>query len=220
MMLGFLNSYSKAVSLDNERFNSIFLAGMRKSDFLLFEESTICEFKEIVNFDAPKRIEHIAKKGITSERNFKRDFYNTIENALSSANQQIAETQTALGIPGALGLVIVENLIPKDLSVLALIDAADRKMGNGLASVDAVLCLDLVNTFVDENGSHIQPAQLVTRGTERSNKLYPLVGNLLEDFSNSRMPPIHRNFNISKADQTWVTDASGRYKSFRGTLKL
>lgn len=218
MMLDFLNSYSNAVCLDDEKFIPFFASGVKKSDFLLFDETTICESKEIKNFDAPKRVEHVARKGATSELNFKRDFYNTINNALSLANRQIKETKEALGKPSALGLVIIENKISTHLSVLTLIDAADRKMRNGLFCVDAVLCLDFLNTFVDENGSHIQPAQLVTRDTDRSENLYHLVGGLLEDFAKSRNTALQRNFIISNADQRWVTDSTGRYRGFRATI--
>ena len=137
---------------------------------------------------------------------------------LSLANQQIKKTKEVLDKPGALGLVIIENQIPKNLSVIALIDAADIKMKNGLDCVDGVLCLDFLNTFVDKNGSPIQPTQLVTRNTDRSNNLFLLVGGLLEDFVKSRNTTLQHDFSISNADQTWVADSSGCYKSFRATI--
>jgi len=77
-----------------------------------------------------------------------------------------------------------------------------------------------VNTFIDENGAHIQPAQLVTRKTERSNALFYLVGTLLEDFTNEHGRPLNSGFNIAKANQTWVTDSAGRYKSFNANLDI
>ncbi len=218
MMLDFLNGYQKSVSLDDEKFRAFFTAGVKKSDFLLFEDSTVCEFKEIENFDVVNRVEKIANKGIASGPNSERDFYRRINSVLSKANQQIKETKNALGKPDALGLVMIENLIPTNLSVLALIGAADRKMANGLEFVDAVLCLDFANTFTDEHGSQIQPAQLVTRATDRSEKLYRLVGELLDEFSKTRNTTLHRDFDISNADQNWVVDSSGRYKNFKATL--
>lgn len=217
-MLNFLNGYSNAVCLDDARFRTIFTSGEKKSDFLLFNETAVCEFKEIKNFDVPKRVEHLAKKGVTSGSIFKRDFNNHIKKVLSLANQQIKKTKEVLDKPGALGLVIIENQIPKNLSVIALIDAADIKMKNGLDCVDGVLCLDFLNTFVDKNGSPIQPTQLVTRNTDRSNNLFLLVGGLLEDFVKSRNTTLQHDFSISNADQTWVADSSGCYKSFRATI--
>lgn len=217
-MLNFLNGYSNAVCLDDARFRTIFKSGEKKADFLLFNETTVCEYKEIKNFDAPKRVEHLAKKGVTSGSSFERDFYNQIKKVLSVANQQIKKTKEVLDKPGALGLVIIENQIPINLSVIAPIHAAERKMKNGLDCVDAVLCLDFLNTFVDENGSRIHPTQLVTRNTDRSKNLFQLVGSLLEDFSTSRNTTLQHDFNISNANQTWVIDPSGCYKSFRATI--
>lgn len=218
MMFDFLNQYAKAVCLDSVRFKSLFPDGVRKSDFLLFEESTVCEFKEVKNFDVVKRVEHVAKKNAGSEGNLKRDLYNTISDALSSANQQIKETREVLGMPKSLGLVIIENQIPKDLSVLALMDAADRKMINGLDCVDGVLCLDFTNTFVDGNGSHIQPAQIVVRDTDRSERLYRLVGEMLMDFGTSSNTPMIEGFHISKAEQKWTIGTQGKYVSFGGKI--
>jgi hypothetical protein len=97
-------------------------------------------------------------------------------------------------------------------------DAADRKMMGGLDCVDGVLCLDFTNTFVDENGSHIQPAQIVVRNTDRSERLYRLVGEMLMDFGKSNDTPIIGGFQISKADQKWTTDTHGKYMSFDATL--
>ena len=218
MMLDFLNQYARAACLDSVRFNSLFPDGVKKADFLLFEESTVCEFKEVKNLDVVKRVEHVAKKNADSKGNLKRDLYNTISNALSLANQQIKETREILGMSASLGLVIIENQIPKDLSVLALMDAANRKMMGGLDCVDGVLCLDFTNTFVDENGSYIQPAQIVARNTDRSERLYRLVGELLMDFGKGNNRPVIGEFHISKADQKWTTDTQGKYMNFDATL--
>lgn len=220
MMLDFLNGYSKAVSLDGERFKNAFPDGSQKSDFLLFEETTVCEFKDLVNFDVQKRVENVAKKGVRSEQDLKRDLYNTIENALSKANKQIKETKEKLQLPMALGLVIIENHIPSDISVLALMDAANRKMMNGVDNVDGVLCLDFVNTFVSTDGEHIQPAQIVIRDTKRSKDLSDLVGRLMEDFSVSRNSPLLRNLDVSKADQMWTVKSDGQYGKFSASLSI
>ena len=220
MMLDFLNHYSKAVSLDSERFKKTFPDGSQKSDFLLFEETTICEFKDLLNFDVQKRVERVARKGARSEQDLKRDLYNTIENALSKANKQIKETKEILQTPTALGLVVIENHIPSDISVLALMDAANRKMMNGVDSVDGVLCLDFINTFVSASGEHIQPAQIVIRDTKRSKDLSNLVGQLMVDFSVGRNGPLRKNSDVSKADQIWAVKSDGQYGKFNATLSI
>ena len=220
MMLDFLNYYSKAISLDGERFKNTFPDGSQKSDFLLFEETTICEFKDLLNFDVQKRVERVAKKDTRSEQDLKRDLYNTIENALSKANKQIKETKEVLQLPMALGLVVIENHIPSDISVLALMDAANRKMMNGVDNVDGVLCLDFINTFVSADGEHIQLAQIVIRDTTRSKDLSNLVGKLMEDFSASRNSPLHRNFDVSRADQMWAVKPDGQYGKFSASLSI
>ena len=93
MMLNFLEQYSKAIDLDEERFNYFFPQGCQRSDFLLFDETCICEFKDLCEFDVKNRIEHVARKKFTTERNLKRDIYNTIEKTLSKANKQIKDTK-------------------------------------------------------------------------------------------------------------------------------
>ena len=220
MMLDFLKTYVRAVSLDDARFDRFFASGVKRSDFLLFEESVVCEFKEIENFNVGNRVEHLVKKNKGAQTNLKRDLYNTISNALSTANQQIRETKNSLGSDEALGLVILENLIPIDLSVLCLIDAADRKMAQGLDSTDGVLCLDFVNTFIGTDGSYIRFAQIVVRNVERSEKLYALVGEMLDDFGGSHNTPIHEDFHISKADQIWKTNKTGQYQDYSATLNI
>lgn len=218
-MLDFLTQYAKAVSLDGARFKDLFPNGKDKSDFLLFEESTVCEFKEVQSIDVGKRVEHVARKIVGAEGKLKRDLYNTISMALSKANQQIKDTRAILAMPDALGLIIIENQIPKDLSVLVLMDAADRKMEGGLDCVDGILCLDFKNTFVDESGSPIQPAQIVVRDTDRSERLSHLVGEMLMDYGRSKNTTVVGGFQISKADQKWVTDADGKYIGYGATLK-
>lgn len=220
MMLDFLNQYSKAISLDSERFKKAFPEGVQKSDFLLFEETTICEFKELLNFDIKKRVEHVAQKTIRSEQDLKRDLYNTIENTLKKANNQIKETKETLQSPSALGLVIIENHIPSDISVLTLMDAANRKMMNGIDNVDGVLCLDFVNTFKSRKGEHIHPAQIVIRNTDRSKNLSDLAEKLMEDFSKNRNTALYANFNISKADQIWTVKPDGSYCKFNAALQI
>ena len=220
MILEFLNHYPRAISLDNARFDPLFPQFAKRSDFLLFDESTICEYKEIKNFRVSDRIEHMVRKPQMGDDNFKRDFYNTINLAFSFANKQIRESKEILNSPDALGLIIVENQIPKDLSVLALIDAADRKMLNGLESVDCVLCADFVNTFVDKSGAPVRLVQTITRDSERSSRLCELIEELVSDFCAINGIPIYKGSNITKADQSWVIGPDGRYTKFIGTFQI
>lgn len=219
-MLDFLNQYAKAISLDGVKFKNLFPQGVRKSDFLLFEDSTICEYKEVKSFNVGKRIEHLVRKNSGLARNLKRDLYKTINKVLNLSNQQIKDSREALNMPESLGLVIIENQISNDLSILALMDAADRKMQSGLECIDGILCLDFINTFADENGNRICPAQLVVRDTERSERLHILVGEMLNDFGINNHIPIQDGFNIAKADQIWKTDKAGRYENLNATLHI
>jgi hypothetical protein len=71
IMKDFLNHDSQAISLDDEEFDSRFPAGVKRSDFLLFKKSTVCEFKELINFDAAKRVEHLAKRKLPLSQTLK-----------------------------------------------------------------------------------------------------------------------------------------------------
>lgn len=215
-MLNFLNNYSHAVNLDDERFDDVFTQGIKRADFLLFNE-VVCEVKEVKKFNAKKRVSHLFNKESFKE-SFKRDFYNFFSKVLSDANKQIQETRKALDTQDALGLIIIENQIQNDLSVLTLIDAADRKMQSGLECVDAVLCIDSVNTFIDANGSLFFPMQIVARDSGRAKKLCNLVDDLINAFAESRGTTVRNNFNISSANQKWVVDANGVYKYYEATI--
>ena len=220
MMLDFLNSYHRSISLDSDRYKDTFNEGVKKADFLLFENSIICEFKDLLTIDVKNRIEKIGKKEIKSQQDFKRDLYGSIEKSLSHANKQIKRTREILNLPFALGLAIIENHIPDDISVMALIDAADRKMMTGLDGVDGVLCLDFVNAFVDGDGNYIQPAQIVVRDGERGSSLYQQIGVLLKDFSINRNTVLHTNQEIVKADQKWYVKTDGKYSGYSVSINL
>ena len=220
MILDFLKGYTHAVTLDDKAFNSFFPSGVERSDFLLFNKEIVCEVKEIKNFQVSARVERLAKKEGGTSGDLKRDLYNTIRNGLRTANRQIRETKTALKSNGAFGLIILENLIPKDLSVLSLLDAANKKVAQGLESVDGVLCLDFVNAFVDGNGSHIRPSQILVRDSVPSKKLYELVGRMLTDFSANLKVPLQTNFHISEVGQAWNIDTAGKYRGYDATLNI
>lgn len=222
-MLNFLKQYHKAIDLDEEHFDRYFPQGQQRSDFLLFDETIICEFKNLCQFDVRKRVEHVAKQEFTTENNLKRDFYNTIEKNLSKGNKQIKDTKKALDKPNAIGLIIIENHIPNDISVLSLLDAAERKMKNGLDSTDGVLCLDFINTIVSNEGfrSHLNQLALpVEEETEKTKRLYSLVEKLMKDFCENEGRPIYSKYHTQRIEQNWSVDADGKYKSYNGKTNI
>lgn len=222
MMLSFLEQYLKAVDLDEECFNYSFPQGFQRSDFLLFDEICICEFKSLCNFDIRKKIENVTRKEYTTENNLKRNIYNTIEKKLSKANKQIRETKKLLKKPEALGLIIIENHIPKDISVLSLLDAANRKMENGLDSTDGILCLDFINTIVNNDGSHSHLAQLALpekKETKKTKKLYGLVEILMTDFCMFKETPIYSGHEGGEIEQHWSINSNGQLQ-YSGKINL
>lgn len=122
----------------------------------------------------------------------------------------------ALNLPEALGLIILENQIASDLSVLSLIDAANRKMmvPKGLMHTHCVLCLDLVNTFSGPDNKPVRPAQTVSRDTLSSSKLSSLLSRLMKEFCEYSETPLFEDWVIEKGNQNWLTDVSGNYKSY------
>ena len=216
MMRKFLETYNQAINLDDESYNKYFPQGRRRSDFLLFDSQVVCEFKEIQNIQIPNKVEKISKKENISEQNLKRDLYNSIENALSKANKQIQDTKTALNLPDSLGLIILENQIASDLSVLSLMDAANRKMmvPEGLIHTDCVLCLDFVNTFSGADSKPVRPAQAISRDTVSATKLRNLLSRLMKEFCEYSETPLLEDWVIEKGDQDWFIDVTGKYKSY------
>lgn len=215
MIREFLEKYERAINLDSRQYNTHFPQGVERSDFLLFDGQIICEVKEIQNIKVQHQVEKLARKGNLSEQNFKRDFYNSINKALSKANRQIEESKNALNRSDTLGLVILENLIQSDLSVLSLIDAANRKMLGGLEHVDGVLCLDMVNTFSGSEGKRVRPTQLVMRDTERSARLGKLLQQLMSDFCAHSDTPLYNGFTIGAGEQVWQTNQDGKYQAYK-----
>lgn len=220
MMRQFLeNVYKQASNLGGKEYDIHFPKGVKRSDFLLFGDQVICEFKEVENVKVRHQVEKLILKGESSEKNFKRDFYNSINEALKKANIRIEASKKVLGVHNALGLIILENLIQDDLSVLSLIDAANRKMLRGLANVDCILCLDFVNTFSNPDGSNpVKPAQALVRNTERSRQLCELLNQLMKDFCESSNTPFLDGFNLEKGDQVWLADTQGKYKKYEAKV--
>ena len=180
----------------------------------------MCECKEMRNIDISKRVEYLLGKHEGSRQGTKRDLYHSISSALSKSNKQIRDTKIALDLPRPLGLVILENMIPSNLSVVTLIDAADRKMLNGLDSVDAVLCADFVNIYSDADGNPSRPIQIVTRKTVQSKLLYHLIRRLIQDFCSINNTPITTGASIKKADQKWVATNDGKYQKYVSTFEM
>jgi hypothetical protein len=214
MMRQFLEQYVNASNLENQQYDCYFDQGIDRADFLLFDNQIVCEFKEFQNIKVQHQVEKLARKGNISDQNFKRDFYNSINIALSKSNGQIEESRIALHCSSALGLIILENQIHSDLSILSLIDAANRKMLSGLKSVDGILCMDMVNTFSNADAKPFRPAQLLLRDTERSARLSLLLKPLIEDFCTYSNIPMYDGLTIAKGNQVWQTNENGKYYKY------
>ncbi|MBH8573606.1 hypothetical protein I8752_11380 [Nostocaceae cyanobacterium CENA369] len=220
MMREFLEVYGQAINLDGKQYDSYFSHGIDRSDFLLFDSQVVCEVKDIQNIKVQHQVEKLARKSNISKQNFQRDFYNSINKALSKANGQIEESKKALGCTDALGLVILENLIEDDLSVLSLIDASNRKMLGGLVHIDVVLCLDMVNTFSNSEGKPVRPVKAVMRDTERARKLSKFLQQLMSDFCNNSDTPLYYPFTIKMGEQVWSTNQYGIYQGYKAKFNL
>lgn len=218
MMREFLEHYSQAIDLDGKQYDQYFPPKVKRSDFLLFDRRVICEFKEFQSIDIKRKVEKISRKDNFSESDSKDNLYKRIERSLSDANKQISDTKNVLCFREALGLVILENLIENDISTLSLIDAANRKMLKGLVHIDCVLCLDLVNTFSNSEGELIRCVQTVSRDTEKANRLYGLLDQLMADFCAQSDTPLLKEFEIEKGEQVWLTDEDGNYKTYKAKL--
>jgi hypothetical protein len=218
MMREFLEAYRQAINLDEKQYDCYFYQGVDRADFLLFDKQVICEVKEIQSIKIQSKVEKLSRQDNLSEQKLKRDLYNSINNALSKANGQIEATKNVFNYIDALGLVILENSIPNDLSVLSLIDAANRKMLGGLINVDCILCLDFVNTFSDSENKPVRYAQVVARDTEEARKLCDLLDQLMRDFCSQSDTPLLEGFHIEKGDQVWLTDKYGKYRTYEAQV--
>jgi len=216
----FLQTYSRAEGLDHRDFDPYFPPSVRRSDFLLYSREVICEVKEFQDLDVPTRVERLQTKRPLTQRAFKRAMYSTISNALREAGHQIRDTKHALSLTNALGLIILDNSIPRHLSFMTLLDAAERKMLTGLTNVDAVLCIDDVNAFLDPEGKPIKGAQTVSRPTIRGQRLSELVLQLMTEYSAHEGVPFFPNRKLARGDQRWIVDAHGRYQRYHATFEF
>jgi hypothetical protein len=203
----FLSVYQGAESLDLPKFANAFPAGVEKADFLMFGGSSVCEVKQIEAVNFPARVQKLIGK---RPDNFKRDAYNAINNVLSKANDQIEETMKVLDLSDAIGIVVLDHQIPKDSSVLSVIDAADRKMRGGLAAVHAVLCLDVVNTFNDQSGNPVHVCQCVHRDTPKSKTAAKICDRLFDEYLAIIGHP-KKTIPISNPHHKWIFDSDKRF---------
>lgn len=219
MIQDFLSQYEHASSPEDERYDQFFPQGIKRADFMLFSGQIICEAKILENTVVKPRIERLVAKGRTSGSNFSRDVYAPINKQLSKANKQILATKEALSYPDALGLILIENTVENDYSILSLMSAANRKMLSGLDNVDGVLCIDHTNFFSNEEGERVRPIQLILRETERSDRLSQLMDKVMTDYGEHLGVVLPRDFSIEEGGETWVVDREGKYKKREGQVR-
>jgi hypothetical protein len=219
MVLEFLRKYTDAESLDELKYASSFPREREKADFLLFRNGVICEVKDKRKIDIPRQVERVWKKRGGASDDIARDVSRPIIADLHDAARQIRDTRDVLHLPDALGLAIIENHIPKQVSSAVFIAAADSEMQRALPEVDAVLCLDFVNTFTRSPTDSIRLAQLVCRPGERSKKLSQYVRTrLMPDFAKHAGIPIRMGYPIEKLHQRWVIDEGGRFQRYEAEI--
>ncbi|MEM1254477.1 MAG: hypothetical protein AAGI69_18755 [Cyanobacteria bacterium P01_H01_bin.21] len=226
MFLEFLKNYEKATDLDDKKYNPYFPKKVHRADALLFEKKIVCEHKEFKSkefkgIDIESKLESLHQNNQLTERAVKKKLYKRLEKDLSKANKQIRDTKRVLECQDALGLVILENSIQNDFSVLPLIDAADRKMSKELDNVDCVLCVDFVNTFSTSDGdSSVRLIQVVARDTENSRRLCALLNELIGDFSEDSDTSFSKGFDLKRGNQAWQIDEQGEYQNYQADINL
>lgn len=218
MIQDFLETYSQASNLDEKQYDCYFPQGVKRADFILFDEQVICEVKKCQSIEIQNKVEKLSGKDNLSEQSLKRDLFNSINIALSEANKQIESSRKSLNHPDALGLVILENLMPRDLSVLSLVGVANRKMLRGLINVDCVLCIDFTNTFSNAEGNPIKFAQTLARDNERSKKLCELLNQLMSDLCQQSGTPFLDGFDIESGSETWSVNQHGKYRTYKARV--
>lgn len=213
----FFQSYEHAVNLDDPQFKTKFAERKRRADFLLFGGKIVCEVKTVETIDVPAKIEGLRNLG--NQREFEQKFFKTMRNNCSDANKQIEGTKDVLSLNDAFGLLILENTIPNDYSSLSLITTASNKLYSGLAAIDAVLCIDLVNTITDPSGNMATHAAIVHRedvSTQRT--FHSMLDQIMHDFEKVYGAPVLGGYDIEQANQLWLTDKHGRYAGYKATI--
>lgn len=203
--------------LDDPQFKTKFAEKEKRADFLLFEGKIVCEVKTVEAINVPARIEGL--RNLDNQRNFEQKFFRTMRNNCSDANKQIEQTKEKLALNGAFGLLILENTIPDNYSSLSLITATSKKMCSGWASVDATLCIDLVNTIADPSGNMMKHAAIVHREAVFTQKpLHLMLDQIMHDFAKVYGAPVLGGYDIEKANQSWLTDQHGKYAGYKATI--
>jgi|GEM_PF-4014121 len=216
----FFQNYEHALGLDDPQFKTKFAEKEKRADFLLFEGKIVCEVKTIENIDVPSKIEGL--RNLDNQRTFERKFFRTMRNNCGDANKQIEQTKEKLALNNAFGLLILENTIPNNYSSLSLITAASKKMCSGWASIDATLCIDLVNTIADPSGNMMKHAAIVDREAVFSQKplhlMLEMIDQIMRDFAKVYGAPVLGGYDIEKAKQSWLTDQHGKYAGYKATI--
>ena len=218
MIREFLARREEARDLDKNEFKRCFPQGVRKADFLLFGDSVVAEVKEIRSVQIESKVEKLWKKGALPEEIFIREILASISSTLRDADAQVADTRSFLKAEQALGLVILENLMPTVMTGPMLLAAADKEMLAGLHNVDCTLCLDMINKFTTPNGKAVLFARLLTRAGERSQRLSKLFLPLLQEFCRDAGAPWIEMEPLTNVRLTWIVDSTGKYHKHTATF--
>jgi hypothetical protein len=220
MIREFLGQRREARDLDKNEFKRRFPQGVRKADFLLFGDSVVTEVKEIRSVQIESKVEKLWKKGALPEKIFIREILASISSTLRDADAQLADTKSFLKIEQALGLVILENLMPTVMTGPILFAAADKEMLAGLHNVDCTLCLDMINKFTTPNGQAVRFARLLRRPCERSERLSKLLLPLVQEFCRDAGAPWIEMEPLTNIRLDWIVDSTGKYHKHTATFTV
>ncbi len=218
-ILNFLKSYNQAIDLDEERFNTYFPRGKRRGDFLLFNKQVVCEVKTIQDIEVKGKVEKAFKngeqQGESNRFSLKRPSFKRVGRILNDANEQARDTKEALSLPDALGLLIIENTIPRDITILALIGEIEKKakLTNNLAHIDCILLIDLENIFCDEDKNPHTIYQSVIKESEAEPKVIFFIDQLMEDMTKQAGIPLFKGYHLTGGHQEWIVSVDGKYVS-------
>lgn len=213
----FLQSYKHAVCLDDPQFKAKFVKKERRADFLLFDGKIICEVKTVVNIDVPAKIESL--RNLDNQSEFEQKFFRPVRSSCRNANKQIKQTKDALAFHTAFGLLVLENTIPNNYSSLPLIATALNKMSYELPSIDAVLCIDLINAIEDQFGNMAKHAAIVHReAIDAQQPFHSMLDQIMQDFEKAYGGPVVGGYDVKRADQKWLTDQHGKYVGYKATI--
>lgn len=93
-------------------------------------------------------------------------------------------------------------------------------METAFNNVEAVLCIDDVNAFLDPEGKPIKGAQTVSRPTIRGQRLSELVLQLMTDYSAHQGVPFFPDRTLARGDQSWIVDAHRRYQRYHAKFEF